>query len=113
MRLNKVIFSCEMMDYSSFDVEKIKKIDVIFEKGVENPVLIIECATVKIEDRGLPINCDEILKEVGKIDFESENDFLLQSEYSGKKWRIILNDKEYSGAFDDPYYVTQLKKVLK
>jgi len=113
MKINKVIFSCEEMNESIFDKQKLKKMEIVFESDKENPVLYFECDDISIEDRSLPISNSEILKGIEKINFELANDFSLKSEYSGKRWNLIVNDKEYRGILEDPCYIIELKKILK
>ena len=113
VKLNKVAFSCELINGYTFDKQELKKMVVVFERDKENPVLLIESENVTIEDRWLPINSNDVIKGVSKIDFNLKNDFSLESEYSGKKWKLILNDKEYDGVLEDPYYIVELKRVIK
>jgi len=113
MRVRKVVFSWDKIYKDKFIFGNIDKLDIVFEEGIENPVIFIDAVIVKIEDRMMKIDNKEILKKIGEIDFETNNKYQRGDNFSGGKWKLIVNDKIYEGVFEEPSYVKQLKAVIR
>ena len=113
MSAYKVVFTYKNIFKSGMNLGVLDRMDIIIEKGSEKPVLMIESGDVKIEDRSFPIDCKDVLKKIGEIDFDKPFDPSIPSCYDRSEWELIVDEKKYEGMLEDPYYVSIIKKIIR
>ena len=111
--IKKVVFTYKSLYEKTFNFGNLDKMDVIFEIDSESPVILITSGKVKIEDRSLDIDCNEVLKKISKIDFDKPYDINVPSSFCKNGWELIIDDKKYEGKLEDPYYVSLVKKIIR
>ena len=111
--MKKVVFTWKSVDQSNNSIVTMRKLDVIFEKGVERPVIVINAGDVEIIDRTLPIDVKMVMEKLKEIDFDKKDDIHCPAFYSGDVWELMVDDKIYSGVLEDPHYVTKVKKIIR
>ena len=53
------------------------------------------------------------MKKICEIDFEINEKYDRDDNFSGGKWKLFVNDKMYEGVFYVPSYVKRLKSVIR
>lgn len=112
MYINKLTFKWKKSKRDTIDVGNIYSIDVILDRENENPLIIIDAGKIKIEDRSLSINSEEILKSIGKLDLEPVSKYE-PKEYCGDAWELTIDDIKYEGTLDNPKFVNEIRKIIK
>ena len=113
MKINKVELVWEKIEKDSFNFGNINKVNIVFCHGEKFPVVFIDAGCLKIEDRTLKIDSEEVLKKTGEIDFENKNKYESRAQYVGNYWKFIVNDEIYEGFLGQPEYVRKFKKIIK
>ena len=109
----RVVFTYKNIFKSGMNLGILDRMDIIIEKGSEKAVLLMESGDVKIEDRSFPVDCNDVLKKVGEIDFDKPFDPAVPSCFNKCKWELVVDDKKYEGALEDPYYICIVKKIIR
>lgn len=113
MRIRKAVFTWKRNMVDPIDYNNVNRIDVVFQEGLERPVLYIDAGSVKIEDGNLPIDVKEVLTKMGQVDFEQKYIFGVDDEFTGDAWELIINDKLYKGVLSEPKYVTKVRRIIR
>lgn len=113
MRIKKVVFTWKKVQKDPVCFGNMERLDIVFEEGNKNPMIFIDAGNIKIEDRSLEVDCEDVLKRIGKIDFEDKHDISNEENFSGDIWELWINDKKYEGILSEPRYVIELKKIIR
>lgn len=112
MYINNMSFSWKKEEDDPIDFCNIRRIDILFDRDNENPLLIIDAGKIRIEDRSLPIENLDILKKVSMIDFERINKYE-DDEYCGDVWELVVNNEKYQGIMKNPKFVNEIRKIIR
>lgn len=112
MYIDKLSFKWENPIKDTIDVGNICSVEITFDRANENPLLTIDAGKIKVEDRSLEINSEEILKNASKVDFENIKKYE-SNEYCGDYWQLVVNDKKYGGILDNPRYVNEIRRIIR
>ena len=113
MKINKVVFMCEELEKSPDFYNNISKMEISINRGDDRPTIFVDAGLVKFEDRSYTMDVENVLEQIGKIDFELKNDIKCPGDYCGNKWKLIVNDKEYEDAMEEPHYVIKFKRIIR
>lgn len=113
MKIRKMILSWYSKEKPPIFTGDMLSMDICFIEDEDKPVLYIDAGNVKIEDRTFPVDVKEILKKIGKIDFEQEHNKYNEETYSGDIWKLQINEKTYEGFLSDPSFVKEIKKIIR
>ena len=113
MSAYRVVFTYKNIFKSGMNFGVLDRMDIIIERGNKKPTLVIESGDIKIEDRSFPIDCNDVLKKIGEIDFDKSFDLAVPSCFNKCGWELIVDGKKYEGALEDPYYVCIIKKIIR
>ena len=114
MKIDKVIIVWENLEKEINDYGMLKVLRVEFNNKEENPIVYIDAGVLKIEDRSLKLDSKDILNKFAKLDFDYFNKVDKYTEgFSKNSWKLIINEKEYSGVFSEPGFLKESKKVVR
>ena len=113
MKIRKAVFIWKRIEKDPIDFQNMNRMEIVFEEGLDKPIILIDAGGVKIEDRTFEIDNREVLKKIGEVDFDLMYDSKYQSDYSGNIWELVINEKKYEGIFEDPHYVIKIKRIIR
>ena len=113
MSVNRVVFTWERIEEDPIDYGNMNKLDIIFEKGKDKPVILIDAGNIKIEDNTFEIDSKDVLKKIREIDFNMFYNLKFRSEYSGHEWKLMVDDKIYELILEDPHYIVLIKRIIR
>lgn len=113
MKVKKAVFVWKKVQKDPICLENMERMDIVFEEGNEKPIIFIDAGSVKIEDSSLDIDCQDVLKKLGKINFEEKCGIGDLREFTGEGWELWINDKKYEGLLNEPRYVIEFKRIIR
>ena len=113
MKIKNISFSYESRQNNDLKIKNINKMEIIFKEGMEKPIVCVDTDEVKFEDQSFELNVDIILNKVGKLEYDKTEKINYPREFCQFFWKLVINDDVYEGDFEIPFFVSEIKKIIK